>query len=685
MLSINRNCSKSFAVIVMVSSFVCGLSVAGAQDSMPDTVRAAVESAISEVKPALVRLHVVYTEYSQGREMKYEASGSGVVITEEGHIVTNHHVAGHATQVMCTFANKEEFEAELVGTDALTDISVVKLKYEGERKFPFAKFGDSSKVSVGDRVLALGSPLALSQSVTLGIVSNTEMIMPRFYGRYGRITQDGEDVGALVKWIGHDAAIYGGNSGGPLINLAGEIVGINEISMGLSGAIPSNVAGPVSMELMERGSVRRSWLGIQIQARLKSSSLKEGLLISGTIKGSPADKAGFEAGDILISLGGEKVDVQFDEQLPDFNGMVANVEPGKKLRAVVLRDGKKKRLSIKTELREKAYPQQHEIKEWGITARDISFLLSKQLKRENRDGVLVMSLRPGGPASEAKPAIVRKDVLVAVNDMEVKDIQGLIEITSSITEGAKKPVPVLAVFERRGGSYLTVVEVGIKGLRDPGLEVKKAWLSAETQVLTRPIAKQMKKPDLKGFRVTRVYPGSTAEKGGLEAGDIIVAVDGQKLSASEPEHYEELPALIRQYKVGTEAELTVLRDGKDEKLKVELVRAPKVPREMKKYRSDEFDFTVRDIAFIDKVDEKWSDDRHGVLVEEVKPGGWAAVGRLGVKALIVEVNGTPIESVSDLKKKMEDIAESRPDAVVIRVIEGIRSSYLELKPNWNEG
>jgi serine protease Do len=127
-----------------------------------------VDNAIERMRPALVRIRVVFTEYREGRELKSQAVGSGAIITREGHIVTNHHVAGHAVRLICTLWNREEIEAELVGTDPLTDISIIKLKPEQPREFVPAVFGDSTKVRVGDSVLAMGSPMALSQSVTLG-------------------------------------------------------------------------------------------------------------------------------------------------------------------------------------------------------------------------------------------------------------------------------------------------------------------------------------------------------------------------------------------------------------------------------------------------------------------------------------------------------------------------------------
>jgi serine protease Do len=136
-------------------------------------------------------------------------------------VVTNHHVAGKTNAIVCTLSSREEIPAELVGTDPLSDIAVIKLKPAQPRRFPVATFGSATSLRVGDRVLALGSPLALSQSVTMGIVSNTEMIMPQLFWPFNRMTLEGEDVGSLVRWIGHDAAIFGGNSGGPLRSALG--------------------------------------------------------------------------------------------------------------------------------------------------------------------------------------------------------------------------------------------------------------------------------------------------------------------------------------------------------------------------------------------------------------------------------------------------------------------------------
>lgn len=677
-MNINR---YSTAVLAIFAAALIGVTVSAGALEASLSLRAAVDKSIAIVKPALVRVHVVSTSYRDGREQKYQSTGSGVIITPEGHVITNHHVAAHATRLVCTLSTREEIDAELIGTDPLTDIAVIKLNPADGRIFPTAPFGDSDAAQVGDAVLAMGSPLSLSQSVTLGIVSNTEMVLSRRMG-FGSFRQDGEDVGTLVRWIGHDAVIYPGNSGGPLVNMSGEIIGINEISVGLGGAIPGNLAKEVALSIIERGSVPRSWLGITVQPLLKHGDHERGILVSGTIEDSPAAEAGLESGDIMLSLNGVDMTVRFDEQLPAFNRLIAELAIGSKVEAVILREGREQTVTITTAKRQKRTPEQREFKKWGITGRNISFMMSKEMKRDNENGVAVTSVRAGGAAGDAKPAIRRGDLIVAVGGREVKSIDDLIAVTRELTEGAEKPVPTLTTFERREESYVTVVDVGISELNDPGLEVKKAWLPVDTQVITRDIAELLNDASLTGFRITLVYTESTAEEAGLKVGDFIKAVDGEKLTASAPEHYEELPTLIRNYRAGTEVELSVLRDGEELKIAVELVRAPKLDREMRKYRDELFEYTARDITFFDKAKENWEQEEQGVLVSEVISGGWAALGMLQVGDLIKEISGGSVGDIDSLRALMDRVAEEQPPSVVVKVLRGIYTVFVELEPKW---
>ncbi len=659
-----------------------GSARASAKDTpVPSAVRSQVDAAIARVKPALVRIRVVSTDYSEGREIKIQEVGSGAIITKDGYIITNHHVAGHAARMFCTLWNREEVEAELIGTDPLTDISIIKLKPEKAMSFQPAVFGDSARLRVGDYVLAMGSPMALSQSVTLGIISNTEMVMPHFFGR-GSFRLDGEDVGALVKWIGHDAAIYGGNSGGPLVNLQGEIVGINEISYGLSGAIPGNLAKSVADQIIAKGKVSRSWVGLDVQPLFKRGSDEHGVMVGGVMEGSPAAQAGIMPGDVLLRVNDQPIEVRFDEQMPELMLLLCNLPVGKAVPVVVKRDGKEVKLQLAAAAREDIYPPQSELKQWGMTVRNFSNPLAREMKRPNLNGVVVTSVRPGGPAGTAKPAMERGDVIVEVNSQPVTNVSSLQAMTKKITEGKTEPVPVIATFERKAARYLAVVRVGLEEMKDPGLEVTKAWLPVDTHVISREIAKQLGNPSLKGFYVTRVYPDTTAAKAGLKPGDFIVAVDGEKLSASDSEYEDELSTLIRQYDIGKTVELSVIRDSKEMKIPVELERSPRLTREMKKYRNDDFDFTAREISFFDGVEEQWNSAQRGVLVEDVKTGSWAELGGLYSGDLIVEIDGKPINNLEELKKELERIASNKDKLVVIKVLRGIHTSYLEIEPNW---
>jgi serine protease Do len=648
---------------------------------VPPDQTAAVEAALAKVAPSLVRIHVVSIDFQEGRELKREAAGSGTIITPDGDVVTNHHVAGRTRSIVCTLASREEIPADLVGTDPLSDIAVLRLRPDKARKFPAASFGDAAKLKVGDRVLALGSPLALSQSVTMGIVSNTEMIMPGMFWPFNRMTLDGEDVGSIVRWIGHDAPIFGGNSGGPLVNMQGEIVGINEISLGLAGAIPADLAREVTDAIMRDGRVTRAWIGLEVQPLLTSSKAERGGLVGGAIDGSPSASAGFASGDILLSLAGRPVVVRFAEEVPIFNQFVMRLPIGKPVEAVVLRNGAEKKLTVTPIERESVDAKIREVPQLGITASDLTGWSAKELKRLSRDGVRVRGVRPGGPSDEAKPSLRNDDVIVSLNDKPTAGFDQMEKAIEALTRGKDSPVPTLVTFERTGERLLTVIDLGRPGVEDPGLEARKAWVPISVQVLTRELADQLKMTGRSGVRITRVYGGS-AQAAGLKVGDIITELDGNALEASQPSDAELFATLIRQYKIGSKAVLTVVRDGKDLPVTVTLDASPRLPREMKKYEDPNFDFRVRDIAAADRVSSRLPSDQPGVLVDAVREGGWAALGHLADGDMLISIDGENVADVEAVQKKMAQVAEAKPRSVVFRVRRGIRTFFVELETSW---
>lgn len=667
-----------------VSSVACvlmfvGAGTAGAQPAQP--AARDVDVALAKVAPSLVRIHVVSINHQEGREIKRESAGSGTIITPEGHVITNHHVAGKTRAIICTLATREEVPADLVGTDPLSDIAVLKLRPAKPRTFPTAGFGDPSKLRVGDRVLALGSPLALSQSVTAGIVSNTEMIMPGLFWPFNRMTLDGEDVGSLVRWIGHDAPIFGGNSGGPLVNMQGEIVGVNEISMGLAGAIPADLAKEVAEAIIREGRVRRSWIGLEVQPLLKSSGLQRGALVGGTIAESPAARAGFQPGDILLRLAGRDVTVRFSEEIPLFNQLVMRLTPGKPVDAVVRRAGAEKKLTVTPDERERADALVRELPLLGITASNLTALSARELKQPDRTGVRVRGVRPGGPADQAKPSLNHDDIVLAIDDAKVSDTESLLKATERLVEGKTDPVSALIAFDRRGEKLLTVVELGRPGLQDPGLEARKAWIPVSVQVLTPELARKLGMEGKTGVRVSRVI-GGAAGAAGLRVGDVITAVEGDPVMASQPSDADLFATMIRQYKVGTTVRLAVMRGKEERQIQVKLDTSPRLAREMKKYEDPNFEFRVRDVAAVDRLQQGIPESEQGVLVEAVREGGWAALGHLADGDLILAIDGEPVANVEAVQKKMTRIAEQKPTSVVFQVKRGIRTFFVELQTGW---
>jgi serine protease Do len=656
--------------------------VASAQPAAPAPEQSAeVQAALAKVAPSLVRIHVVSVEFQDGRELKREASGSGTIITPDGLVITNHHVAGRTRAITCTLANREEIPAELVGTDPLSDIAVLRLRPPVPRTFPVATFGDVTTLKVGDRVLALGSPLALSQSVTMGIVSNTEMIMPGMFWPFNRMTLDGEDVGSIVRWIGHDAAIFGGNSGGPLINLAGQIVGINEISLGLAGAIPADLAKDVAEAIMRDGRVKRAWIGLEVQPLLTSSKTTRGALVGGTIEGSPSAEAGFASGDILLRLGGRDVLVRFAEEVPVFNQMVMRLPIGKPVEATVLRNGVEKSLRVTPTERENVDARIRELPLVGITASNLTGWSAKELRRTSRDGVRVRGVRPGGPSDEAKPGLREDDVILAVDDKPVASFEALERLVDSLTRGKDTRVPALVAFDRAGERLLTVIDLGRPGLEDPGLEARKAWVPISVQVLTRELADRLDLPGRTGVRVTRVF-GGTAEAAGLKVGDVITTLDGNAIEASQPSDAELFATLVRQYKIGSTVTLTVVRNGTPTDVAVKVDASPRLPREMKKYEDPSFEFRVRDMAAADRVSSRLPPDQTGVLVDAVREGGWAALGHLADGDVLLTIDGDAVPDVEAVQRKMARVNEDRPRSVVFKVRRGIRTFFVELETGW---
>jgi serine protease Do len=667
----------------MVVTLLVSLAVGGAvqADVVAETAR--VKEVIREVRPAIVKLHCVNVSSRNGKKVKHQSVGSGVIVDPRGYVVTNYHVAGDAEYISCTMWDKREIDAVLVGTDALTDIAVVRLQAAEEDSFVCARFGDDRRVEAGDRVVAMGSPMAFSQSATVGVVSNRELVMPKLYWPFNKVVIEGENVGSLVKWIGHDASIYPGNSGGALVNMEGRLIGINEISMGISAAIPATQVKRVVAQLIAHGSVRRSWTGLELQPLLHAHEGREGVLISGTVEGSPATEADIQAGDILMAIDGERVSARYPEQMPDVNKRLTACAVDTPVSLALERNGRKKKVSITPVRREKAHHPDHEFVLWGITASNVSFLQALENKRESDDGVLVTSVNQSGAAADARPEIRQGDIIRQVDERTIHTVDDITAYTREKVGRKGSDSTVLVALERNAERIFTVVSLRRQMHIDQGATVQKAWVPVEVQALTRELAGAWQVKAQQGVVVTRVYDTPAAEARALQVGDVITHINDELVPCSHVRQAEVFHSMIRRFSPGDTVSLTRIRNRESAAVQVTLSTYPDMPEAREHYVNTHFGFAARDLVLLDRLKMRLAPGREGVLITEVKEGGWAALANCAVDDIVTGIDGRAVREVDDMKAHIARARKKRASHIVFKTVRGIHTLFIELKTNWD--
>jgi Do/DeqQ family serine protease len=383
-------------------------------------------------------------------ERRQGGLGSGVVVRHDGYILTNNHVVDGAEQVSVELTDGRTFKAKVVGTDAATDLAVVKI--DGTN-LPTLPLGDSDAVRVGDVVLAVGNPLGVGQTVTMGIVSAK-----------GRATERGDN--SYEDFIQTDAPINQGNSGGALVSTRGELVGINSQiltpsggNIGIGFAIPANMAKNVMTQLIDHGQVHRGMIGVTIQpvtsdiANSLGLSQVRGALVNAVQTGSPADKAGIRRGDVITSVNGAAV-----KDSNDLRNDVAQMAPGSTAKLTVVRDGKEQTLNVTLAERKAADSERGE--EGGANSNDRSGGFGMGVEPLTRDraqelgiptssGVLVSEVQPGGRAADA--GLRPGDVITEIDRKPVTNPDAL---RAALKDGSK---PALLLVQRGQATvYLTI-------------------------------------------------------------------------------------------------------------------------------------------------------------------------------------------------------------------------------------
>ena len=407
-----------------------------------------------------------------GEEQKRRGTslGSGFIIDGEGYIVTNNHVIQGAEDITVILRDETQLKAKLIGSDSRVDVAVLKVEPPNKKPLPFAKFGDSDKVRVGDWVVAIGNPFGLGHSVTAGIISAR-----------GRALSD-----SLDDYLQTDAAINKGNSGGPLFNADGEVVGVNTAiyspsgtNAGLAFSIPSNLFKQVAEQIREFGRVRRGWIGVSYQsvtddiAESFSLDRARGVLVANVAADGPAAKAGLKRNDIILNFAGQEV-----PDLRRFPRLVANARVGNTVDVVVWRGGKE--LPLKLRIGEQEEPEKTNvsapggtpkkpaepdqavtstIEQLGLTLQKVSDQLREKYGLgENVKGVVITKVAPNSPAAEKQ--LLAGDIILEVDQKAVTTPQEIAELVGKLQ--AQKKRSVLLFVERQGDPRFAALRLTAK-------------------------------------------------------------------------------------------------------------------------------------------------------------------------------------------------------------------------------
>jgi serine protease Do len=376
------------------------------------------------------------------RDIKQKSLGSGFIISPDGYIFTNHHVVAKADRIKVKLASGNEYDAEIKGKDANTDLALIKIN-AGEN-LPAINLGDSDKLRVGDWVFAIGNPFGLEHTVTAGIVSAK-----------GRAIGSGP----YDNFIQTDASINPGNSGGPLFNLNGEVVGINTAivaqAQGIGFSVPVNIAKSILNDLKTKGSVTRGWLGVSIQditpdisANLKLKDRK-GALVGQVFEGDPADKAGIKTGDIIVAIDNRPV-----QDTHELLRVVASLPVGKKVDVKVFRDGVEKSLAlVVAERKEKRDIARSggTIDQLGMTVQEITPEIARHFGLSKSGGVIITDVKQGSPADEG--GVKSQDIILQINRIKINSIK---DFTGEIERTGKDETLMLLIKREDSSMFLTI-------------------------------------------------------------------------------------------------------------------------------------------------------------------------------------------------------------------------------------
>jgi serine protease Do len=664
------------------------MPMAGIAQSDQATPAAADDNRIAmardKVLPVVVSILTVRQDYRQGEPALSVASGSGTVISEQGHVATNAHVTQNGKSFRVVFADGRELPAKLVGTDTLSDIAVLQVETSKPEQFPHAQFATTLDLRAGDTVLAMGAPWGLSNSMSAGVVNNPRRLLVSLFddeAEYEDSIGEDEPTGRYYAWIQHDSAIAPGNSGGPLVDLQGRIVGINTRGMITGGdlafAIPGPDAARVVNTLIKNGHVDRVALGFRLRS-LKGSGYSEGVLINAVQRDSEADKAGLQAGDRLLRLNGETMTALQPIDVPALQRQIAEMPIGSKVHLDVERGGKTRQIDLVAKAQPRDRGAESAFVPFGISISELTPAMSMRRHLDTSQGLLITGVRPGGPAAAARPELSVGDVIRKVNGNVVDSTAELARLT---TPDGKKPL--IVAFDSDGEQRLSLLtpEFGDR-VRTPLPELPQAWVGADVQPITASQAHEigMSAP---GYRIARLYPGSPLGKAGAKIGDLLLAIDNDPLKPNNETSSEGFDLRVRDLTPGTKARFSAIRNASPMSFDVTLAESPIEVSGLATLAVTRLRAQLRELGFYDRVSQQLPEDRTGVLIDGVESGGAAGLAHLQRGDVVIRVGTEPVSSPAQLVRALEKaLADSGDELIPLQVIRGNETRILYLERYW---
>lgn len=443
-----------FLLVLLVSPPFVPTVEAVSADSPGLRVLEEIQTVITELaeqtKPSVVNLFPITTagrlrDTSGDRTPNASGSGSGLIVDSDGHIVTNNHVIGDATEIEVRFSDKTKLIAHVIGKDPDTDLAL--LKVTADRPLPSAQFGDSSTVKVGQWVMAVGNPFGLDRTVTLGVVSG--------------IGRENMNLSRYENFIQTDASINPGNSGGPLFNLRGEVIGINtaiiNFAQGIGFAIPSNMTKHVIEQLLAKGKVIRGWLGVGIQPLTTELAKKfgvsdgEGVLVNEVFENDPAAVAGIRPGDVIVRINGAIVDSP-----NKLSRLIGTLTPGAQAKIDVIRDLKHVTLTILlTERRDVAAvptaPHARAEMKLGVEVQELTPSLAEKFKLRETKGVMIVRVESNSLAHAE--GLREGDLIKEVNRVETPS---LADYSAALSRSRRGDTILLRVLRETRAFYVVL-------------------------------------------------------------------------------------------------------------------------------------------------------------------------------------------------------------------------------------